>query len=62
MRFFRSSAELVHKKRSLKIRRLIQWFRSGGRHVYVSIADTDTINFKFAFSIAMWETSSMFVT
>jgi hypothetical protein len=30
--------------------------------VSVSVADTDTINIKFAFSIAMWETGSMFVT
>ena len=28
----------------------------------MSVADTDTINFKFAFNIAMWETGSMFLT
>jgi DMSO reductase anchor subunit len=62
MRFVRSSAELVHKMRKLKIRKLIQWFISGGCHVYVLVADMDTINFKLAFNIVMWETGSVFLT
>ena len=62
MRFVRSSTELVHKIWRLKFRRLIQWIRSGECHVYVSIADTDTTNFRFAFSNAKWETSSLFLT
>jgi hypothetical protein len=52
---------MVNKMGKLKFRRLIKWFRSGGRHVYVSVADMD-INFKCAFSIALWETASMFLT
>jgi hypothetical protein len=61
MRSVCSCAELVYKKQRLNLRRLIQWFRSGGRQVHVSVADIDTINFKFAFIIAMWETGSMFL-
>jgi hypothetical protein len=62
MRFVRSSSELVHKIRRLKFRRLIQWFKSGGCLVYVSVANTDTINFKSVFSIATWETGAVLLT